>query len=668
MLHIGTASINTTPKDWEGNTRSILEIIDAAKQQSIRLLCLPELAISGYGCEDDFHAPYVHATALEMLLHKIVPATQDIAVAVGLPLFFKGAVFNTIAFVVNGTLAGLAAKKHLAGDGIHYEPRFFKPWPVDTVSTYRVRLADSVSLEVPLGDLLFELDGVQIGFEICEDAWVAARPGIGLAQRGVHVILNPSASHFSFLKTHTRERFVVEGSRSFNCAYVYANLLGNEAGRAIYDGECMIAHGGELLSRGPRFSFRPWVLTSACADVQNTQVKRSRIASYTPALDNNRTIRVAFSPKVQIGNNDPLPEPMTHATQAFATSANLKAEEFARAVALGLYDYKRKAAAKGFAISLSGGADSAACAALVYLMAKFAIADNPQGFARSTGLDTQRPLREIVSQLLTCVYQKTVNSSTTTETAARTLATEIGARFHVFDVQPLVDNYEKLLTDYLGRDLTWEADDIARQNIQARCRAPSIWTIANVEGYLLITTSNRSEAAVGYCTMDGDTAGSIAPLGGIDKDFLLKWLHWAETEHLPSLRTINVQKPTAELRPQTSRQTDEADLMPYGLLNYIQKAAVIDKQSPLEIYQRIRQHARSYPEFQYEDQQLYIYIERYFTLWSRNQWKRERYAPSFHVDDENLDPRTWCRFPILSGCYKYELKQLKETLGLLDKY
>src|SRR5438046_4432885 len=103
----------------------------------------------------------------------------------------------------------------------------------------------------------------------------------------------------------------------------------------------------------------------------------------------------------------------------------------------------------------------------------------------------------------------------------------------------------------IARELSWDADDITLQNIQARVRAPSIWMLANVRGAVLITTSNRSEAAVGYATMDGDTAGGLAPLGGIDKTYLRSWLGWMETTGpagiapIAALRRINAQAPTA---------------------------------------------------------------------------------------------------------------------------
>ncbi len=98
--------------------------------------------------------------------------------------------------------------------------------------------------------------------------------------------------------------------------------------------------------------------------------------------------------------------------------------------------------------------------------------------------------------------------------------------------------------------------------------------------------------------------------------------------------------------------------MPYELLDAIERAAIRDKQTPLEVFKSMRVR---FP--QYEQQQLGLWVERFFQLWCRNQWKRERYAPSFHVDDENLDPKTWCRFPILSGGYVRELRELRQHLA-----
>jgi NAD+ synthase (glutamine-hydrolysing) len=182
---------------------------------------------------------------------------------------------------------------------------------------------------------------------------------------------------------------------------------------------------------------------------------------------------------------------------------------------------------------------------------------------------------------------------------------------------------------------------------------------ANLRNALLLATSNRSEAAVGYATMDGDTSGGLSPIAGIDKHYLRSWLRWMETTGLPesgpipALSAINNQQPTAELRPKADKQTDEADLMPYPVLDTMERAAIRDKKGPAAVLKVVR---IVYPE--YSEEQLKGWTIKFFKLWCRNQWKRERYAVSFHVDDQNLDPKTWCRFPILSAGFTEELTEL----------
>jgi NAD+ synthase (glutamine-hydrolysing) len=126
---------------------------------------------------------------------------------------------------------------------------------------------------------------------------------------------------------------------------------------------------------------------------------------------------------------------------------------------------------------------------------------------------------------------------------------------------------------------------------------------------------------------------------------------------LPFLEAVNAQQPTAELRPQGAGQTDEGDLMPYDVLDIIERAAIRDKLAPVEVWKVVRSR-----QPQHDAETLGQWVERFFRLFCRNQWKRERYAPSFHLDDENLDPKTWCRFPILSGGFERELAELRSAL------
>lgn len=651
-IKLGASALNQTALDWAGNQQRIEVAIHAARAARVSILCLPELCISGYGCEDMFLASGTLQQSQRTLL-ALVPQTKGMIVALGLPLSYQNRVYDVVCLAVDGKIAGFVAKRFLAGDGIHYEPRWFKPWARGARTEIEIE-----GQHYPFGDIYFSCGGVRIGFEICEEAWVAQRPGIELAQTGVDIILNPSASHFAFDKHSVRERFVLEGSRAFSASYVYSNLLGNEAGRAIYDGDCMIASGGELLGTGKRFSFADHQLTTASVDVDITRMVQARTGDTVPNLE--ARIVVAFDYPQYFPSN----QEKNHTLHPWEYSPNLKEEEFARAVSLGLFDYLRKSRARGFMLSLSGGADSSAIACLIRLMVAFGVKElGAMGFREKLAhchLPKTTNELEIMHQLLTCVYQATENSSAITQQAATTLASSLGANYLELNIDALVKGYVEMVSTALQRKLTWETDDIALQNIQARVRSPGVWLLANIQNALLLATSNRSEAALGYATMDGDTSGSLSPLAGIDKEFIRHWLQWLEQQGpiqlapFSALSLVNQQQPTAELRPSHMSQTDEQDLMPYPLLNTVEKAAIRDRQTPYEILHLLQNR---YPE--YTSEQLLIWIERFFNLWTRNQWKRERYAPGFHLDDESLDPKTWCRFPILSGGFASELAEMR---------
>ena len=127
---------------------------------------------------------------------------------------------------------GFVAKQFMAIDGVHYEFRWFTPWEHGKVIQFEFQ-----GNQIPFGDLVLEKNGIKYGFEICEDAWRGeVRPGYRLRERKVDLIFNPSASHFAMGKSILREQLVNESSKLFDATYFYVNLLGNEAGRMIFDG------------------------------------------------------------------------------------------------------------------------------------------------------------------------------------------------------------------------------------------------------------------------------------------------------------------------------------------------------------------------------------------------------------------------------------------------
>lgn len=638
-IQVAGAGLNQTPLAFQSNLEHILQAIDKARKEGVQILCLPELSISGYGCEDTFFSKYVLEASL-LSLAKIQEASQDMLVTVGLPMEIHHCLYNVVCLILDKEILGFVAKQELPGDGIYYEPRWFKRWKSAEATTYRF-----MGKDIPFGDLFFDIGGIRLGLEICEDAWTGVRPAQKHYLHAVDIILNPSASNFAFGKSTIRERLVTEASRAFNCIYVYSNLLGNEAGRIIYDGEILIAQGGELLARNRRFSFEDAEVLATCVDVEYLHTMQKKSFNFEPQFPPN-LIKVDYPWKTATTTHDRIAIPPIETRE----------EEFYLAETLALFDYMRKSHSKGFVLSLSGGADSSTCAVLCAhaIIRAYEYLGEERFWKKLPYLEADIPA-SLVSRFLTCVYQATENSSLDTLQSAEALARGLGAVFYNWDVTALHHAYLSLAEETLGRKLTWEKDDLALQNVQARLRAPGIWLLTNLSGGLLITTSNRSEAAVGYATMDGDTAGGLAPLGGMDKAGILGWLKWAEHSlKISSLSYVNSLQPTAELRPPSYTQTDEEDLMPYDILEKIEDCAIRDYKSPLEVFRSLRGIC--------EDRLLVVYIRKFFNLWSRNQWKRERYAPSFHLDDKNLDPKTWCRFPILNGGYSSALKQLDDWI------
>lgn len=608
-IKLAGATVNQIPLDWSGNLERILLAIQEAKSQNVEILCFPELAITGYGSEDLFLSYWYPQKAL-VQLGKLIPQCKGITVAVGLPVRIQEKVYNTVAVIEDGVLKGFVAKQFLAIDGVHYEFRWFTPWIAGEVIDFEFE-----GQLVPLGDLTFRHKDIQYGFEICEDAWRGkARPGYRLCDRKVDLIFNPSASHFAMGKTLERKELIENSSKIFNCYYFYVNLLGNEAGRMIFDGEILLAKSGQLLARNQLLSFKDYQV-------------------FTVDLEEKLQQTAPIQPKEW---------------------------EFVQASALGLFDYLRKSKSKGFVLSLSGGADSSTIAVLVAEMVRRGLKElGLEKMIQKLGIDfkpkSENPEKEIVRQLLTTAYQGTENSSIETLQSAKALAESLGAKFYSWTIDSEVKSYTEKIETAIGRKLTWEQDDITLQNIQARSRSPIIWMLANINHSLLLSTSNRSEGDVGYATMDGDTSGSISPIAAVDKYFILHWLNWAEKNlDRPGLSFVNSLTPTAELRPLERVQTDEKDLMPYSVIVEIERLAIRDKRSPMDIFLILRD------ELDLNESVLKDYIKKFFRLWSRNQWKRERLAPSFHLDEFNVDPKTWYRFPILSGGFAEELDQLDQ--------
>ncbi|PJZ70329.1 NAD(+) synthase [Leptospira perolatii] len=624
IYRCSTVSLKTTALDFKGNRERILRALK--KCESSSLVVFPELCISGYGCEDAFYFPWVWESSWKSL--KLIAAeTGDRTVIVGLPYYQSPYLFNVSAVLRAGKIVGLVPKQNLAQTGVHYENRWFAKG-----EEARGIAVTPDGEEIPFGSLLFETEDLNFGIEICEDSWVLTRPGQYLVEAGADLLLSPGASHFALGKQEIRKRMFGESSRNGAAGILYANLNGNESGRLIFEGGSMCFLDGNLVSESSRlhfteFEFAHWDLNSK--DLRALRARSFRSSGTKEFRKRGKDLfRIRIPNLIPIKQEETLTEPEKHSDNY---------SDFTRAVALGLFDYLLKSKTKGFTLSLSGGADSAACALLVKAGMICAEKELGESFWQSTSLDPKN--------YLFTLYQGTKNNSEHTQQVAKELSEELQVPFASIEIDSEVGAMVEKIGKVLGFTPNWKEHNLALQNIQARARSPFIWLLANLNGHLLLSTGNRSEASVGYTTMDGDSSGSVAPLTGVSKEFLLKWLrnvYEGKDSILPSykaLKGILESKPTAELKPLSEKQEDEKDLMPYPLLQKLEHSFVVLGRKPGALNTGIHWT---------NGDQASEGEKKFLKLFPLSQWKRERLPPSFHLDSYGLDPKSSFRFPILS--------------------
>lgn len=634
-LRISAVSINTTPLDINGNFEIIKSAILSSECLDSDIIVFPELSITGYGCEDAFFKSYLWDRALASL-EKIQNIPTEKLVLVGLPVYSDGFLYNCMAVILDGKIKAFVPKMHLANTGVHYETRWFHSEPRFLNRT--IHLNDHT---IPFGNFIFQYKEFSFAIEICEDSWNHLKPSLTYAEQGIDILFSPGASHFAFGKQNVRKRIFLETSRSQNNLIVYTNLNGNESGRIIFEGGSLFCESGNLVREGKRLFYSDYSITNHTTSLELIRSKRAK--EFRSSKQNlNPITRIVLEPRSKKSFT------VTDKRESNTSSSELsnlglsKYEEFTKAVSLGLFDYLRKSKTKGFTLSLSGGADSAICALLVDAMKNQAKLERGANCFSKMGIDEKN--------LLVTIYQKTVNNSKITEQIAALLSEELQVPHHSISIDNVVKTSVDLIENTIQRKLDWKTDDLALQNIQARVRSPLVWLLANLNGHLLISTGNRSEASVGYTTMDGDSSGSVCPISGVSKEFLLEFLDDIQSGNnrfitpKESIRLLRETKPTAELRPLSEHQEDEKDLMPYPILQKIEECIVHYGLSENETKQRL---SEAFPKE--SESSILSKVDRFKKLFMSAQWKRERLPPGFHLDEYGIDPKSSYRFPILSN-------------------
>ena len=639
LVRIGTAAISVKVGDFAGNQRRLREAIGEARRQGVHLLVTPELAISGYSLEDRIFWPDI-ARHSWTALFELAQSCEGISVFVGLPVRIRAMMHNAAALIHDRRVVGFVLKKYLPTYSIFYEMRNWTPWAGGVTEVNGL----------PAGDLVFRLPCGKVTAEVCEDLWSANSPARARVAAGAEVICNLSASPFTPRKNEERRRLILGAAGSLKTVYAYANLLGCDNSRLVFDGGGFVATPEQVIAEGPLLSLAPWTVASGVVDLDD--ISRIRSENTTWRIDATGE-KDGGAPQIidaSLGEFRPAPlnEFVARMPKSFYCTETPPAENSLRnpyldelydALVLGLRDYFEKVGVfQRFLVALSGGRDSALCLLLAVRAAK--------GLKNGAEAD-------LFPDRVDAVYlPNEAYSSSGTRNAAEALARELGVPFKVVSIQDEAELALRKATELAGGPE--KVAPMARQNLQARVRGNMMLNWANSVGGLLLVTSNLSEAGVGYTTTGGDNEGGYSPINNIPKTLVSRLLEYiAGRDGIRALEKVLKIPPSAELAP---NQTDEGDLMPYRVLDDL---LFLYAKKRLSLADCWRVACLRHPEFDRE--QMRVWTADFGRRFAFSQWKRDQHPVSMKVMDLDLDPKTGFRFPVTQSI-EYELDELKDAL------
>lgn len=520
-VRIAACQINTRVGDLTYNVARICEAIDTAEAAGCDIAVFPELAITGYPPEDLLLKPGFIADSRDAL-GEVAAHTQGCVAVVGFVDVDRD-LRNAAAVCAGGEVRGVYHKRNLPNYAVFDEQRYFAHgWE-------------------PSG--LWSVAGVRMGVSICEDAWNPAGPILDQADSGAELIVNLNASPYAEGKLAFRERLMATRAADASCALVYVNQVGGQD-ELVFDGGSMVFDAtGEVLARSPQFEEDILMV-----DLDLDPVYRKRLLD-PRGRPTDDMLPVSVIPTMTVDTDTDLDtdtgtDTVTAAVTrpALAPRAAVASldpdEEVYRALVLGTRDYLVKNGFSDVVVGLSGGIDST----LVAVIAADAVgADHVHG-----------------------VSMPSRYSSDHSRTDAEELADNLGISFQTIPIEPAHTALLEMLAPAFGD----RPADLTEENLQSRIRGITLMALSNKLGWIVLSTGNKSEVAVGYATLYGDTVGGYSVLKDVYKTRVYDLCRWRNTQgDIPVIpEGVLTKAPSAELRPD---QRDDQSLPPYEVLDPI---------------------------------------------------------------------------------------------------
>ena len=495
--------------DLGGNAERIVEAIGVAEEAGADVAVFPELAVTGYPPEDLLLKPGFVAHNLSALA-KVAAVTERCVAVVGF-VDEKLDLYNAAAVCAHGEVRGVYHKQLLPNYGVFDEQRYFAAGAGATQ--------------------LFGIGGVRVGVSICEDAWSPTGPIAAQAAAGAELVININASPYSMDRLIEREQMLATRAADASCCLVYLNCVGGQD-ELVFDGASLVFDAdGRLLASMPQFQEQVAVI-----DIDVRPVFRKRL------LDPRGHHRALPLPVTEVTAR-PRSGPQSTRLPPLRADRLSQEEEVFQALVTGTRDYVRKNGFTDVVIGLSGGIDSS----LVAVVAADALgAEHVHGVAM--------PSRY---------------SSAGSETDAALLVQNLGIDFRTVPIE----GPHAAFLGLLDGAVPGLAGGLTEENLQSRIRGVILMAISNQLGWLVLTTGNKSEAAVGYSTLYGDTAGGFAVIKDVAKTMVYRLSAWRNSVGPAPVipPAVLTKPPSAELRPD---QRDDQSLPPYEVLDPVLLAYV----------------------------------------------------------------------------------------------
>ncbi len=533
-FRLALAQINLTVGDIPGNTSRMLECLRQAREVGADLLAFPELATTGYPPEDLlFKNSFIDANLEAM--RQVVAESHGIAVVLGYVQPRESGIANSAAVGYDGQLVDTYDKIFLPNYGVFDEERYFVKGNVCPV---------------------YEIGGVHVGVNVCEDIWFAEGPSAVQRRAGADLIVNINASPFHAGKSAYRRDGIVGSRATENGLFVaYLNTVGGQD-ELVFDGNSMVCDPwGGVVARGPAFR-ESMVFVDIDADAVPPLAETPSPPGGGLGWGRSPLASVGAPTVVQVsGYQVDRKRPILPSLQPLEEVSEI--EEIYRALVLGTRDYLYKTGFSKAIVGLSGGIDSALTAV---------VAADALGSENVLGITM--PSR--------------YSSGGSIDDSAE-LSRKLGIDFWEIPIEPA----HTAFTEMLEERFAGAPPNVAEENVQARIRGNVLMTVSNKFGWIVLTTGNKSEMAMGYATLYGDMAGGFAVLKDVHKMTVYALSRWRNSHGglfgnpdgvIP--QAIIDKPPSAELR---EGQLDEDSLPPYDILDPVIQAYVEDDRSYSEM-------------------------------------------------------------------------------------